>query len=173
MTWIPPTAGSVQCCCSKWFPQDRQQTLSNLLFPNDVPRVRPGQRDAVRSIFQCYCFCGDLHLQAFVFEIKPNFSEVCVEFLILHFLRSNELPIDHNSCEEQRSRSCLNLGAPLKDLEFWSQQGIQWDWQKQVAILTVKKFFLITHAYSEFHLLHLISVTSCPLAMYLLWLFFS
>ena len=83
-----------------------------------MPRVRPGQCDAIRSIFQCYCFCGDLHFQAFVFEIKTNFAKVCVEFLILRFLGPNELPIDHNSCEEQRSRRCLNLGAPPKDLEF-------------------------------------------------------
>lgn len=92
--------------------------LSNLLFPNDVPRVRPGQCDAVRSIFQRYRFCGDLHFQAFVFEIKPDFAKVCVEFLILCFLGTNELPIDHNSCEEQRSRCCLNLGAPPRGSEF-------------------------------------------------------
>jgi len=92
--------------------------LSNLLFPNDVPRVRPGQRDAVRSIFQRYRFCGDLHFQAFVFEIKANFAKVCVEFLILCFLGSDELPVDHDSCEGQRCRHCLNLGAPPRALEF-------------------------------------------------------
>lgn len=36
-----------------------------------------------------------------------------------------------------------------------------------MAILTVKKFFLIAHSYSEFHLLQLVSVASCPLAMHL------
>lgn len=83
-----------------------------------MPRVSPAQRDAVRSIFQCYLFCGDLHFQAFSFEIKPDFAKVCVEFLILYFLGPNELPIDHNPCEEQRSRCCLDLGAPPRDLEF-------------------------------------------------------
>lgn len=63
--------------------------LSNLLFPNDVSCVRPGQHDAVRSIFQCYCFCVDLHFQAFVFEIKTKFAKVGVEFLILLLLGPN------------------------------------------------------------------------------------
>lgn len=60
--------------------------LINLLFPNDVSCVRPGQRDAVRSILQCYFFCVDLHFQAFVFEIKPDFAKVGVEFLIFCLL---------------------------------------------------------------------------------------
>lgn len=70
----------------KQSPQGNQQILSNLLFPNDVSRVRPGQRDAVRSILQRYCLCVDLHFQAFGFEIKPNFAKVGVEFLILCLL---------------------------------------------------------------------------------------
>lgn len=75
--------------------------LSNSLLPNDVARVGPGQCDAVRSIFQCDRFCGDLHFQAFLLEVKPDFAKVRVEFLILCSLGPNDLPIDHHSCEEQ------------------------------------------------------------------------